>query len=347
MSNDLRHLFEDPGAGEPRPSVEDIKRKGLRRRWIHRSGATLSVMLVFTLGAAAALTLTRADRSDIGVQRATGPAGAEQVVFVKNGDLFRMTLDGSEPQNITASPEEEISPSWSPDGERIAFVRVAGPQSDAPRDIYVINADGSGLEQLTDDPAYDLSPEWSPDGSQIAFVRNLEGNDEIFVMNADGSQESQLTDNPSGDSSPSWSPDSREIAFSRDIDGGKSILLMARDGSNVRRVTSGGFDDEPAWSPDRAQIAFTRTIGQLPQGRADVFLMDADGANVRQLTDDPGIPGDLSWVGNGDRLVFFEAEDLTSTPRTFHIYVMNSNGSNKRQVTRSPIDWVPEPDVVF
>jgi TolB protein len=92
-------------------------------------------------------------------------------------------------------------PSWSPQGDRIAFSVAESGNSE----IYVINIDGSGLTRLTDDPALDQDPSWAPDGNQIVFTSNRNGNNELFVMSATtGSGLTNLSNNVANDEEPCW-----------------------------------------------------------------------------------------------------------------------------------------------
>ena len=120
------------------------------------------------------------------------------------------------PVRLTDNEAGDWEPSWSPDGQHIAF----SSKRDGDFEIYVMEADGSNLRRLTENEAWDGGPSWSPDGQHIAFSA---GSD-IYVMDADGRNQRRLTEN--GGSDPSWSPDGQHIAFVSDRDGNAEIYVM-------------------------------------------------------------------------------------------------------------------------
>ena len=119
--------------------------------------------------------------------------------------------DGSDVTRLTDDDASDHDPSWSPDGEKIAFSSDRDPDEEFD-EIYVMNAnDGSDVTRLTDNDADDIQPSWSPNGEKIAFNRVFSPEDEevddgqIFVMNADdGSDVTRLTDNDDDDREPDW-----------------------------------------------------------------------------------------------------------------------------------------------
>ena len=251
------------------------------------------------------------------------------------------------------TPRDVQTPAWSPDGRKLAFVS----RRDGNSEIYVINADGSGQESLTQHPARDSHPSWSRDGRKLAFVSRRDGNSEIYVMNADGSGLRNVTRAPSNDLRPAWSPDGRAIAFVKIIqtkcapnsDGTPCNKNTARpgfsyepylyvvngDGSGLRRLTTTHptYLVNPSWSADGKTIRFGR------------YLVHADGSGQTGL---PNVPFAGAWSPDGQRFAFalIDTSPGNRTDEDHGLWVVNADGSNRRQLTRynvgsNPV-WSPD-----
>jgi Tol biopolymer transport system component len=169
--------------------------------------------------------------------------------------LYVVNSDGSGLRNLTSKlpagsgpgrgPASD--PAWSPDGRKLAFVRLNAALGSP---IYVVKADGSGLLRLTRTAALDADPAWSPDGRKLTFVSEHDGNSEVYVMNANGTGRRNLTRDPAFDGDPAWSPDGRSIAFRSTRDGNTEVYIMNADGSGQRNLTrSPANEGWFAWSP--------------------------------------------------------------------------------------------------
>ena len=170
--------------------------------------------------------------------------------FVPTFEIYVMDADGGNQQRLTENRQNDLSLSWSPNSERIAFA-VDGKGNFENFEIYVMDADGGNQQRLTENRQNDLSLSWSPNSERIAFAADGKGNFEnfeIYVMDADGGNQQRLTENPAYDWNPSWSPDGERIAFMSKRDGNPEIYVMDADGGNPQNLTNNPHSDaSPVW----------------------------------------------------------------------------------------------------
>lgn len=233
-------------------------------------------------------------------------------------DVWIAWGDGSAPRKLTALRTDEFSPSWSPDGARIAY-RVNPPRSDVG-DIWVMDADGSGKRNLTRTPrTAEWSPAWSPDGTAIAYFSNAAGGD-VWVMRPDGTARRNLTGGASSLSEyPTWSPDGTRIAFNDHRTGNFEIFAMNADGSRQVNLTNDPASDEwPSWSPDGSRIAFR----SMRDGNAEIYTVSPDGSGQVNVTRSRGYEDFPAWTPDG-RIGFVCDEGLC---------VVNADGTERRSL---------------
>jgi hypothetical protein len=210
--------------------------------------------------------------------------------------IFAGTLNASNDLRILDSAGNWISlyssagglssPTWSPDGTRVAFARLGGDQRSWS--IIIINADGTKctsdkqecLFKQVAGEQYRGGLSWSKQGV-FAVGFNTTGANDVHTMYSDGSNDRNLTNNPADDTTPVWSSDGKMIAFASNRDGLSQIYVMNADGSGVRRVSQGAFSDfSPTWSPGDKWIAFASTR----EGQTGIYMMDLSGNYVTRLT---------------------------------------------------------------
>lgn len=170
-------------------------------------------------------------------------------------------------------------PVFSPDGTRIVF----NSTRDGNSELYLMNRDGSDVRRLTNNPGIDTTPTWSPTGTQIAFTSDRTGAQQVYVMNVDGSGIRRVTSESYADRA-TWSPPPyNEIAFSARTGPGFDIKILNIGTGETRQITFGeGTNESPAWAPNGRHLAFMSTR----QGRSQIFTVDRDGRNLRQITRD-------------------------------------------------------------
>ena len=168
-----------------------------------------------------------------------------------NSDLY--VVDAAAPADspwraLTANGLSK-SPSWSPDGTRIAYLHQPALYSN--NHIYIIEAAGGAPVRLTQTEGLYSGPRWSPDGTRLVFTDWNVGNGDVFIVNADGSGLTNVTRNSAMDVDPSWSPDGARLAFVSDRHDPayhSDVFVVDVNGSNVNRLTSlGSYSGGPVW----------------------------------------------------------------------------------------------------
>ncbi|HYE86832.1 MAG TPA: hypothetical protein VEA16_10785 [Vicinamibacterales bacterium] len=194
-------------------------------------------------------------------------------------DILISNIFAGTMENPTKGVGSNFLPVFSPDGSRIAFMS----NRDGNPEIYVINLNGSNLTRLTNNPATESTPTWAPSGTQIAFTSDRSGSPQLYVVNADGSGLRRLTSESYADRA-TWSPAPyNEIAFSARTGPGFDIKIHNIATGETRQITFGeGTNESPAWSPNGRHLAFMSTRA----GRSQIFTVDRDGRNLRQITRD-------------------------------------------------------------
>src|SRR5215210_1471168 len=245
---------------------------------------------------------------------AFSPLG-RRIAFTSRSEIWFTYEDGTSTHQVTVGPEPSRDPSWSPEGDELAFTR--GYAGD--RDLYAVRADGSGVRRLTSGRPDDEAPAWGPTGS-IAFVR---GGD-VYLKAPKGSPRA-LTGGTADDQDPVWSPDGRRIAFTRlpartQAPKGKKrkraarrreLWVMHANGTKARRLAVlRSAVSSPAWSPDGKLIAFA--MGR--PGRRGLYTIRATGHGVHQVASSAADPRAIDWQARGGDPVIAAAGDIACDP---------------------------------
>ena len=243
-------------------------------------------------------------------QSASGAANGEWIVFsagpegLSPNQLFRIQTDGNGLQQLTKGSSSATQPSISPNGRRIAFVRLG-------RGIYVMNIDGSRERRLTTG-SHDLFPVWSPNGTTIAFTRLFQGDYRLYLMGAAGGNKRRIREAlPAG--RPSWTANGKSIYLPH----GSLDRVDARTGKlEMHVVLSTDLPPTATLSPNTKKAAFYGPrpsipgCGELSCVVFAVYVAEVPG-RVRRFVKDGGPAG---WAPDGRRLVFVYRGGLALWP---------------------------------
>jgi TolB protein len=245
---------------------------------------------------------------------------------------------------LTRDAGLEMSPTWSPDGRRIAFV---SDRAGGNLDLYAIATDGTGLVRLTSSPGDEFSPAWSPDGRTIAVTRSLHNHADIVLVAADGKAERTLV----GGQWASWMPDSRRLLVTEGpFAKGKLVLVDTVTGSGQPLQIDVPNAHQGSLSPDGRTVAFSVSAngfdGVPNDWNEELWLArTSDGGNLRRLTVRSGNDHwPVAWAPDGKSLVW-TADD---TEGGADLYIARANGKGVRRLTSDPgydawPSWAPRP----
>ena len=282
--------------------------------------------------------------------QAAFPGANGRIAVVSDERLYTMNPNGTDKTYLPGT-EDARDPSWSPDGQKIAFSAFSGGDSE----VYIIDLNTEQVTPLTNNAAVeDRYPTWSPNGQKIAFASDRDGDYDIYKMNAAPQSATnvpkKLTTNTKDDLEPAWSPNGGKITFARYRDGGNSdIYIMDNSPStegatNISRTTSS--ESSPDWSPSGEKIAFANS-----GNRPGIYVMNKDGSNKNRVAFPRHEffylpPKDPAWSPNGRKIAYSIRLAPDEPASDSEIFVINKDGSNKNRLTNnttddSAPDWQP------
>ncbi len=273
--------------------------------------------------------------ADIVFEKLTGIPGvfSTRIAYVtKAGPRFQLMVadaDGADPQTVVASNEPLLSPRWSPDGTRLAYVSF---EQKKPV-VYVQNLGTGQRQAVANFRGSNSSPAWAPDGRRLAVTLTKDGGSQVYLMNADGSGVQRVMSSNAIDTEASFTPDGAALLFTSDRGGSPQIYRLNLGGGAVERLTfDGAYNVSARPLPDGKGFVFVRRDG----GRFQIAIQDYATRQVQILTAGP-LDESPSVAPNGRMILYATDSGSRGT-----LAAVSSDGRVKQRLVAAGTD-VREP----
>ncbi len=248
--------------------------------------------------------------SDIIYEKLTGRKGVfstsiAYVTATRKGGRSHYALsvadaDGYNEENILNSPQPLMSPAWSPDGKRLAYVSFETGRSA----IYIQDVETAKRIRVASFKGINSAPAWSPDGRKLAFTSSKNGNADIYVLDLGSRKLTRITTSRAIDTEPAWSPDGGSIVFTSDRGGSPQIYRVAvgprGPAGKVRRITyDGNYNARASFSPDGSKLVMVHREGSHFQ----IAILELKGGQMSIVANTP-LGESPSFAPNGDMVLY-------------------------------------------
>ena len=205
-------------------------------------------------------------------------------------------IDGHNEHVILDSARPVMSPAWSPDGKKLAYVSF---ESERPR-IFIQEIATGAREEVVSFPGINGAPAFSPGGRHLAMTLSKDGNPEIYVMDLQTRRLRRITRSDAIDTEPAWSPDGQSLVFTSDRGGKPQIYRIVVEGGQPERITfEGSYNARPIYSPDGTKLALVHG----DEGRYRIGLLDLENGALQVLTDS-SLDESPSFAPNGSMILY-------------------------------------------
>ena len=244
--------------------------------------------------------------SDLVFEKLTGIKGAFSTriayiseVAIKKGKKYQLKIadaDGYNPRTVFSSSNQLLSPAWSPDGRRLAYVSFENDRTE----VFVQDITTGKRSKVSSKPGINSAPAWSPDGTSIALTLSFDGNPDVYILEVESRKLRKLTAHYGIDTEPTWSPDGRFVYFTSNRSGAPQIYRVSFGGGSPKRMTfEGNYNAAPSVSADGNLLAMVHKN----EGGYRIGLLDIE-RNAFTLLTDGTLDEAPSFAPNGSMIIY-------------------------------------------
>jgi TolB protein len=258
----------------------------------------------------------------------------------KRKEIFIMDFDGENIKQLTNDGNFALSPTWAPDGRRIAFTSYRPPVKGAMLNpnLYIYDLAKNARSVLTAAKGINSGADFHPREEKIAYTFSQNGKPEIYILDLGSKVRKPFTRTQFFSVEPDWSPDGLKLAYSSSLTGRPHLYVANADGSGaaVQLTKVGVYNSSPKWNPRGDRLAFSGQENMA--NNFNIFLIDPNGSNLVRITDGTHSSENPVFSPDGRHIAF-----SSNREGKYRIYVMTAQGTNIRPLSPTRLGDCKQP----